>query len=378
MSEGLPASGLELRSTVSDDATVTVTIEEGPVTPPGDDQVVVRVEAAPINPSDLRMLFAGGDVSAAERAASGTPTVRVPVKPAALAGLVPRLGRALPAGNEGAGTVIAAGSSPRAQELVGRVVGFFSGNAYAQYRALSVDQCIAMPDGVTPEQAASPFVNPLTALGMVETMRGEGHTALVHTVGASNLGLMLNRICRADGVPLVNLVRRPEQVELLRAEGAEYVVDTSAADFPDSLVDALAATGATIAFDAIGGGALADTLLRSMERALTRDADQFSAYGSATLKQVYVYGGLDQGPTVLNRTYGMAWAIGGWLLMPFLAKIGPEAAARLRGRVAGEITTTFASTYGERISLTDVVDPDVIARYSRVATGAKALVMPHR
>jgi NADPH2:quinone reductase len=373
----LPTTIRELRSTVGDDATVTVAVQESPLTPPADDQVVVRVEAAPINPSDMGNLFARADVTRAEALDGDQPAVRAPLDPEALRALRARVGQALPVGNEGAGTVVAAGASDRAQALIGNVVGFLSGNAYAEYRTLHVDQCLAMHPGTTAEQAASAFVNPLTALGMVETMRAEGHRALVHTVGASNLGLMLNRICVADGIPLVNLVRRPEHVDPLRAEGAEHVVDTSDEAFPESLVTAVKATGATIAFDAIGGGTLVDTLLRSMERALSDDAEQFSTYGSATHKQVYTYGGLDRSPTVLKRDYGMAWGVGGWLLTPFLIKIGPEANARLRRRVADEITTTFASAYGERLGLADVVDPAAIARYARIATGAKALVTPH-
>lgn len=377
MAIDLPATGLELRSTVGDDATITVALHEHELAAPDDDQVVVRVEAAPVNPSDMGVLFAGGDVSRAEAVAGELPAVRVPLDPGRMRALAARVGRALPAGNEGAGTVVAAGSSERAQALLGSVVGFLSGNAYAEHRTLHVDQCLPMHPGTTPEQAASAFVNPLTALGMVETMRAEGHTALVHTVGASNLGLMLNRICVADGVPLVNLVRRPEQAAGLRADGAEHVVDTSAADFPESLIAALKATKATVAFDAIGGGTIIDTLLRSMERALSDAATQFSTYGSATLKQVYAYGLLDTSPTVLKRDYGMAWAIGGWLLTPFLIKAGAETGARLRQRVADEITTTFASEYGERLGLADVVDPAAIARYARIATGAKALVTPN-
>ena len=376
MTAELPTTGLELRATVGDDATVTVAVERRDVSAPGDDQIVVRVEAAPVNPSDMGVLFAGGDVTQAVALDGDLPGVRVPLDPSRMRALAARVGKAMPVGNEGAGTVIAAGSSERAQALLGRVVGFLSGNAYAEYRTLHVDQCLPMHPGTASEQAASAFVNPLTALGMVETMRAEGHTGLVHTVGASNLGLMLIRICKADGVPLVNLVRRPEHVELLRGEGAEHVVDTSADDFPESLVTALKATGATIAFDAIGGGTLVDTLLRSMEQALSDDAGQFSTYGSATHKQVYTYGGLDRSPTALKRDYGMAWGVGGWLLTPFLLKAGPEVNARLRQRVADEITTTFASNYGERLELADVVDPAAIARYARIATGSKALVTP--
>jgi NADPH:quinone reductase-like Zn-dependent oxidoreductase len=374
----LPDTGLELRSTLSDDGTVTLAVHRYDVAAPQDDEVLVRVDAAPINPSDLGMLFAGGDVSAAEAAdTDDLPGVRVPVAPAGVAAQQGRVGRAMPAGNEGGGTVIAAGSSPAAQALFGKVVGFLSGTAYGQYRTIKVAQCLEMADGTNPEDAAAAFVNPLTALGMVETMKAEGHTALLHTVGASNLGLMLNRICLADGVDLVNIVRKPEHVELLRAEGAVHVCDSSAATFRDDLTEALRATGATIAFDAIGGGELAGTILSAMEQVAAGRAGEFSRYGSDTHKQVYIYGGLDRSPTTLRRDFGMSWGIGGWLLTPFLNTIGQEGAARLRQRVADEITTTFASAYGMRLSLEDAVDPEQVRRYGKMATGDKALVTPH-
>jgi NADPH:quinone reductase-like Zn-dependent oxidoreductase len=279
------------------------------------------------------------------------------------------------AGNEGGGTVIAAGSDPAAQALIGKVVGFLSGNAYATHRVVSVDSCVAMPDGTTADQAAAAFVNPLTALGMVETMRNEGHTGLVHTVGASNLGLMLNRICRADSVPLVNIVRRPEHVELLHAEGAEHVVNSTADSFEGDLIAAVRATGATIAFDAIGGGTLASQILSAIERVASEGA-KFSRYGSDTKKQVYIYGSLDRSPTILDRTFGLTWSVSGWLLTPFLIQLGPEGNQRLRQRVASEITTTFASRYGMRVSLAEAVHPELVRRYGRMATGDKALLIP--
>ena len=374
----VPDRGLELRSTLSHDGIVTLAVRRTDVPAPGDDQVVVRVDAAPINPSDLGMMFAAGDIQAALAAGDGKhPAVGVPVPAAALAAQRGRLDKAMPVGNEGGGVVVAAGASPAAQALVGRAVGFLSGNAYAQYRTLHVSQCLAMADGTDPADAAAAFVNPLTALGMVETMRSEGHTALIHTVGASNLGLMLNRICLDDGVGLVNIVRKPEHVQQLRALGAQHVVDSSADGFVDDLTDALRATGATIAFDAIGGGDLAGILLSRMEKVAGEQAGEFSRYGSDTHKQVYIYGGLDRGPTTLRRDFGMSWGLGGWLLTPFLIRIGQEAADRLRKRVADEITTTFASTYGTRLSLADAVDPDEVKRYARMATGDKALVTPN-
>jgi NADPH:quinone reductase-like Zn-dependent oxidoreductase len=373
-----PATALELRSTLTDDGVVTMGIRSADVADPAEDQVVVRVEAAPINPSDLGMMLAGGDAGAARAAGDGThDAVAVPVTEAAVAAQRARLGKPMPVGNEGGGVVVAAGSSPAAQALLGKTVGFLSGNAYAQYRTLHVSQCLSMADGTDPADAAAAFVNPLTALGMVETMRSEGHTALIHTVGASNLGLMLNRICIDDGVGLVNIVRKPEHVEQLRSLGAEHVVDSSADSFLDDLTDALRATGATIAFDAIGGGDLASILLSRMEKVAAEQAGEFSRYGSDTHKQVYIYGGLDRGPTTLRRDFGMSWGLGGWLLTPFLTKIGEEAADRLRQRVADEITTTFASTYGTRLSLVDAVDPDHVKRYARMASGDKALVTPH-
>jgi NADPH:quinone reductase-like Zn-dependent oxidoreductase len=372
----VPELGLELRSTVTDDGLVTLAVQRADIPAPGDDEVVVRVEAAPINPSDLGMLFGMADLAAATATdRDGLPAVTAPMSARVLAAQAGRLGTPMPVGNEGGGTVVAAGSSPAAQALLGKVVGFLSGNAYAQYRTLNAASCLPMTDGTDPIAAAAAFVNPLTALGMVETMREEGHTALVHTVGASNLGLMLNRICLADGVGLVNIVRKPEHVEQLRAEGAEHVCDSSADTFLDELTEALRSTGATIAFDAIGGGELASTLLSRMEK-VASEGDQFSRYGSDTHKQVYIYGGLDRGPTTLRRDFGMRWSIGGWLLTPFLMKLGQEGADRLRQRVADEITTTFASTYGIRLSLADAVDPDRVRRYGRMATGDKALVTP--
>ena len=374
----LPATALELRSTLTDDGVVTMGIRETDVVSPTDDQVVVRVDAAPINPSDLGMMLGGGDAREARAAGDDThAAVSIPITEAAVAAQRARLGKPMPVGNEGGGVVVAAGSSPSAQALLGKTVGFLSGNAYAQYRTLHTSQCLVMADGTDPADAAAAFVNPLTALGMVETMRMEGHTALVHTVGASNLGLMLNRICLDDGVGLVNIVRKPEHVEQLRALGAEHVIDSSAASFGDDLTDALRATGATIAFDAIGGGDLAGILLSKMEKVAGEHAGEFSRYGSDIHKQVYIYGGLDRGPTTLRRDFGMSWGLGGWLLTPFLTKIGQEAADRLRQRVADEITTTFASSYGTRLSLAEAVDPEQVKRYAMMATGDKALITPN-
>jgi NADPH2:quinone reductase len=281
-------------------------------------------------------------------------------------------------GNEAAGVVVRAGASPAAQALLGKTVAILGGSMYAQYRCIKAVQCLVLPPGTTAAEGASCFVNPLTALGMVATMRAEGHRALVHTAAASNLGQMLVRICLADGIPLVNVVRKAEQVAVLKNIGATHVCNSSAPAFMDDLTDALAATGATVAFDAVGGGRLAGQILTAMEAALGRKAKEYSRYGSTVHKQVYIYGGLDRGPTQFSRTFGMAWGVAGWLLTPFLQKIGFEAAQKLRERVAAEIKTTFASTYTKEISLAEALRLEEIAVYSRLATGEKYLINPNK
>jgi NADPH:quinone reductase len=257
-------------------------------------------------------------------------------------------------------------------------VAILGGAMYSQYRCIKAVQCLVLPPGTTPAEGASCFVNPLTALGMVATMRAEGHTALVHTAAASNLGQMLNKICLKDGVGLVNIVRRPEHVDLLKKLGAVHVCNSSSPTFMDELTDALVATGATVAFDAIGGGTIAGQILTAMEAAANKTAKEYSRYGSTVHKQVYIYGGLDRGPTQFSRTFGMAWGVGGWLLTPFLQKIGFEAAQKLRERVAAEIKTTFASTYTKEISLAEALRLKEIAVYSKMATGAKYLINPSK
>lgn len=361
-----------VRSTVTADGEVRITIEEAPMPELGPDEVIVAVEATPINPSDLGMLIAGADPATF---ASVDGALVGQLSPASVAANAARLGQPMPCGNEGAGTVVAAGSSDGAQALLGARVSGVSGSMYATHTKLSHAMCLPVPDGVAAADAASSFVNPLTALGMTETMRLEGHTALVHTAAASNLGQMLNRLCQADGIALVNVVRRDEQADLLRAAGADHVVVSSAETFADDLTEAITATGATIAFDAIGGGDQVDTILACMERASSA-GQAFSRYGSDTHKQVYIYGGLDRSPTSLKRTYGMSWGVGGWLLTPFLGRVGFERMGELQARVAAEITTTFASGYADTISLDDVLDPEVARSYSAQATGEKRLITP--
>lgn len=377
MPAGLPDSALELRSLVTSQGTLELSLHEVPVPEPAADEVLVRVEASPLNPSDLGLLIASADMSTA--AVSGTPerpVVTATLAAGSLGALSARVDKSLPVGNEGAGTVVAAGSSEAAQALIGKMVGIAGGAMYSQYRVVDAAACLVLPDGTAAKDGASSFVNPLTALGMVETMRREGHSALVHTAAASNLGQMLVKLCKADGVPLVNIVRKPDQEELLRSLGAEYVCNSTAPSFSTDLLEALKATSATLAFDATGGGTLASQILNGMEQAANATAAAYSPYGSSVHKQVYIYGALDTGPTTLTRNFGMAWGVGGWLLTPFLQSIGGEAIARLRARVAAELTTTFASTYTEEVSLAGMLRPDAFNRYVRRATGEKFLVTP--
>jgi NADPH:quinone reductase len=370
-------SGLELRSMITHDGRLELWLEEVKVPAPAADEVVLRVEATPINPSDLAMLLGPADVTALR--AGGTaarPTATASVPQSRLAHVAARLDQSMLVGNEGAGTVIDAGADAR--ELLGRVVAARAVGMYAQYRVVKLADCLVLPEGTTAKAGASAFINPLTALGMIETMRREGHTALVHTAAASNLGQMLHRLCRAEGVGLVNIVRSASQVVALRGLGAKYVLDSTTPSFADDLAEVVAETGATLGFDAIGGGTMAATILSSMEKAVSRKLTAYNRYGSSVHKQVYIYGGLDLRPTELPRTFGMAWGVGGWLMPWYLHKIGPRDAQRLGDRVAAELTTTFASHYTAEISLSDAVAPPVVAAYNKRATGEKYLITPNR
>src|SRR5262245_11842221 len=375
----IPSTGLQLRSLVKKEGTLELSLVTVDVPEPKPEEVIVRVDASPINPSDQGLLFGSADLTKAK--ASGTaasPVVTATVPPAALKMLAGRLDQSMPVGNEAAGVVVRAGTSPAAQALRGKTVAIVGGGMYTQYRCIKAVQCLVLPPGTTPAEGASWFVNPMTALGMVATMRAEGHKALVHTAAASNLGQMLVKICLKDGVPLVNIVRKAEHVTVLKDIGAAYVCNSAAPSFMDELTEALAATGATIAFDAVGGGKLAGQILTAMEAAINRTAKEYSRYGSTTHKQVYIYGGLDRGPTEFTRTFGAAWGIGGWLLTPFLQKIGFDAAQKLRERVAAEIKTTFASTYTKTVSLAEALTLNEIAVYSQLGTGAKYLIDPNK
>jgi NADPH:quinone reductase-like Zn-dependent oxidoreductase len=372
-------TGLELRSLIKKSGELELSLARVPTPEPSADEVVVRVEASPINPSDLGLLLGAADMATAKASGSkDAPVITAKVPEAAMKSMAGRLDESMPVGNEGAGVVVKAGSSDAAKALMGKTVAMIGGAMYAQYRTMRAKDCLVLPAGTTPAEGASCFVNPLTALGMVETMRREGHTALVHTAAASNLGQMLNKICLKDGIGLVNIVRSPQQVDILRKIGAKHICDSSAPAFMDDLTNALVETGATLAFDAIGGGKLAGQILTCMEISANKTAKVYSRYGSSVYKQVYIYGGLDTRPIELNRAFGMMWGVGGWLLTPFLQKIGAADGERLRQRVAAELKTTFASHYTQVVSLQEALQLSNVAAYARRATGEKYLINPNK
>lgn len=372
----MPVTGREMRSIISEDGMLTVSLEQVVLPDPVDDEVIVRIEAAPINPSDLGLLLGPADVSTLKQSGSGDmPSLTFAIAHRRLAGVQARLGQSLPVGNEGAGTVIAAGRNAKALE--GKRVALIGGGMYADYRRIGMNDVVVLPEEASVADGAAMFVNPLTALGFVETARSEGHKAIIHTAAASNLGQMLLKICLADGIPLIAIVRSPEQVDLLRGLGATHVFNSKDEDFLPRLTDAIAQTGATIAFDAIGGGALASDIMQAMESAAQRSMTTYNRYGSDTFKQLYIYGGLDGGPTTLNRgAFGFQWSVSGWLLFPFLRKAGETVSQRLRQRVLDELTTTFASSYTRVIGLAEALQPDVLLAYQRKATGEKVLIDP--
>ncbi|MDA7585351.1 NADH oxidase [Luminiphilus sp.] len=374
-------SSREIRSTVTNEGTLelSIAVQERPV--PGDNEVLLEVGAAPINPSDLALLISfAAKLDTLSVSGSGDQTVTsMELHPAMMGALKPRMGESMPVGNEGGGVVVDAGVN--AKHLIGKTVGAAGGAMYSQYRCLPAQSCLVMNEGTTPTQAASSFVNPLTALAFIETMRLENHSAILNTAAASNLGQMLVKICQEDGVPLINVVRKPEQVEVLKNLGAEYVCDTSVDSFMADLVDALVATGATLGFDATGGGnggKLPGQILAAMEIAANKTATEYSRYGSDVYKQVYIYGGLDMSPTILNRSFGLQWGLGGWLLTPMIGRIGMEKFQQMRERVARDINTTFASHYTQEISLAEMMQPEIIRGYAKQATGEKYLVNPHK
>jgi NADPH:quinone reductase-like Zn-dependent oxidoreductase len=373
----LPATNRTMLTEVKPEGVLELYLADLPIATPKDHEVVVKVQATPINPSDLGLMVGAADVTSAraiERA--GLPGIAMNVPEAGMRFMAGRIGQALPIGNEGCGVVVAAGASPEAQALMGKTVALIGGEIYAEYRCLAAQMCMPLPDGTAPEDGASCFVNPLTSLGFVETMKLEGYKAIVHAAAASNLGQMLVKICKADGIPLVNIVRSEEQVALLKGIGAEIVLNSNDEDFVEKLTAAIAETEAFLGFDPIGGGKLAGQILSAMEAAAVRRMSAYSRYGSDQMKQVYIYGALDVGPTILNRNFGLTWSLSGWLLTPFMAKAGPEIVGRMRARVAAELTTTFKSHYSHEVSLEQAVDVATMQAYNAKKTGEKYLIRP--
>jgi len=368
----------QIRSEVTKEGKLLIYVESTAMPEPKEDEVLIRIEASPINPSDLGLLIGPADVSSMSVSGEGeNAVVTMDIPEGLLRMLETRLDQSLPVGNEGGGVVVKAGSKDL-EDLVGKTVGVAGGSMYSQYRCVNAASCFVMHEGVTSAESASCFVNPLTALGMVETMRLENHSALVHTAAASNLGQMLIKICLDEDVPLVNIVRKEEHVDMLNGLGAKFVCNSSKETFMQDLVSALVETGATIGFDATGGGKLSGQILTAMEVAANQTATEYNRYGSNTFKQVYIYGGLDRSPTTLNRAFGFSWGLGGWLLTPFIGRIGPERFEELKQKVADEIKTTFASHYTKEISLEEVLQPENIKVYSKQATGEKYLVNPNK
>jgi NADPH:quinone reductase-like Zn-dependent oxidoreductase len=364
-------------SLIKESGELEISLARQPMPQPRDHEVLVRVLATPINPSDLGLLVGGADVSTAKASQrDGQPLLTAAVPPAGMRAMAGRVGDAMPIGNEGCGKVVKAGASPEAQALLGKTVALLGGAMYAEYRCLPAAMCMELPAGTDPADGASCFVNPLTALAFTEVMKRDGFTGLVHTAAASNLGQMLVKICAKDNIPLVNIVRNAEQVALLKSIGAKYVLDSSQESFMEGLVGALSETGAMLGFDAIGGGKLAGQILAAMEQAAVKRMTSYSRYGSDAAKQVYIYGGLDLGPTVLNRSFGLTWSLSGFLLTPFLAKAGPEVMGRMRKRVVDELTTTFKSHYSQRVSLAQVLDPATLQAINAKRTGEKYLIQP--
>jgi NADPH:quinone reductase-like Zn-dependent oxidoreductase len=375
----LPETNLTMLTLVKPEGQLEVSLERRAMPVPKPHEVLVKVLAAPINPSDLGLLFGGADMSTARASTrDGLPVITADVPPAGMRAMGGRIGDALAIGNEGCGTVVAAGDLPEAQALLGKTVALLGGEMYAEYRCLPVQMVMPLPDGTDPKDGASCFVNPLTSLAFTEVMKAEGHSAIVHTAAASNLGQMLVKICAKDGIQLVNIVRSDAQVAILKDIGAKYIVNSSADDFMERLVDAIVETGATLGFDATGGGKLAGQVLTAMEAAAVKRMTTYSRYGSDTFKQVYIYGALDLSPTSFSaRSFGLTWSLSGFLLTPFMAKAGMETVGRMRKRVVDELTTTFKSHYSHEISLTEALSVDVAQAYNAKRTGEKYLLKPH-
>lgn len=372
-------SGLQLRSLVKPNGELELSLAETIIPPPAPDEVVVRIAAAPINPSDILLMLTGADISTMRQTGSGKAAVlNMDLPPDAFSLATARIGLSLPLGYEAAGVVIAAGASDAAQALQGKTVAMFGGGMLAEYCLQKAAGCLLLPEGVTPAEGSTAHVNPLTALGIAETVRREGYPSMIHTAAASALGQMLVKICQKDGIELVNIVRGKAQEDILRGLGARYVCNSTSPGFEAELVEAAAATKARVAFDAVAGGTLAGKILNAMHVAASRNMTTYSRYGSPEHKQLYFYGNLDLSPTVIERSFGMAWGIGGWSMPNFMEQIGPAEVSKLKARVAAEIRTTFASHFSKEISLVDAVLAENITAYTKLATGEKYLVNPTR
>ncbi len=371
--------GLQIQSLVRKSGALELSLIRAPTPPPADDEVVVRVEAAPINPSDLGLLFGSADLSTARASRSlGLPALKAIIPQTAMKSMSARVDQPMGVGNEGAGIVVDAGNSEASQSLLGKTVATMAGAMYAQYRCIKATEVLQLTPGISPRQGASSFINPLTVLGMVETMRRDGHRALVHTAAASNVGQMLNRLCNEEGIEIVNIVRNKKQVDLLRSIGARYVCDTSIPSFLDDLIDAISRTGATVAFDAIGGGPLANEILTCISVVLNGKLQEYRRYGSDVRKHVYIYGNLDARPTEISRSFGTAWGISDWLVFDFLKHLEPIDRSRLLKRIVSETATTFSTHYSRTISMSEMLEIANVEGYSKRGTGDKYLLEPQK
>ena len=348
----MSTTGKQVFTTLEKNGTLTVEVATSAFPDPKGDQVLVRMEAAPINPSDLALLFSAADLENAEYS-PGKVVAKMPEP--FLSGSKGRHGQRMPVGNEGAGTVVATGESPTAKALLGQRVACVPGNAFSEYAIADAKMCLPLGENSC-EHGASAFVNPMTALGFVETAKMEGHTAMVHLAAASNLGQMLQRICLEDDLELVNIVRKQEQVDLLKGLGAKYVVNSSDADYMAQLRAAIEQTGAYLGFDPIGGGNNSDNVFKAMEQVAVAKMTEFA--------------------TILTPSYGFGFTLSGWLLFPFLQKAGMETVQRMRKRVLDNLTTTFASHYQERVTLEQMLEKDAAMDYRAMRTGEKYLVTP--
>lgn len=369
----MTTTGKQIFTTLESDGTLTIELAESQFPEPKGNQVLVKMEAAPINPSDLALLTGPADLENAEYS-PGKIVAKMPEP--FNSGAKGRHGQRLPVGNEGAGEVIATGDGDMAKALLGKRVACVPGTAFSEYAIADATMCLPLGD-ISARDGASAFVNPMTALGFVETAKMEGAKSILHTAAASNLGQMLVRICQEDDMPLVNIVRREEQVRLLQDMGAEHIVNSGADDFMRQLRESIDETDAFFGFDPIGGGQMVDHCFKAMEQVAVSKMTEFSRYGSNQAKKMHIYGRLDLGPTILTPSYGFGFTLTGWLLTPFLQSAGMETVMRMRQRVLDNLTTTFKSSYTKEVTLEGMLEKDAVLQYRQMRTGEKYLVTPH-